>query len=331
LRPRGSIYDNTGSIRDLLAQQMKGGRTNKKLHKVFRQHKPHKPRTTKWTLRLRVQIHSARNLIHAPGVQLLEEAHGGFATVRRGSMSMSLFDANTHVARPTVVVQCSNFTNFVETEKTAEAENRANILHMDLPAYRTSVATGLSNPSWEESSMDSVYMTPTLMDSDDTQNPNQQQPSSNHHSALSPTWLEDDDSDDSDDDENVHRRACYECLRHAKVTLLMKDAGLDSALLQGLKKNVKNDKGEDRTGVSGGGGGGGGGGGVAVVLCLQWWFFVFATVFVVVFVLFFSNTEFVFAEKEKPPPPRVRFRFRRRRRNQPWSSKCHFGPFPQRR
>ena len=311
---------------------MKGGRTNKKLHKVFRQHKPHKPRTTKWTLRLRVQIHSARNLIHAPGVQLLEEAHGGFATVRRGSMSMSLFDANTHVARPTVVVQCSNFTNFVETEKTAEAENRANILHMDLPAYRTSVATGLSNPSWEESSMDSVYMTPTLMDSDDTQNPNQQQPSSNHHSALSPTWLEDDDSDDSDDDENVHRRACYECLRHAKVTLLMKDAGLDSALLQGLKKNVK---GEDRTGVSGGGGGGGGGdgsgGGVAVVLCLQWWFFVFATVFVVVFVLFFSNTEFVFAEKEKPPPPRVRFRFRRRRRNQPWSSKCHFGPFPQRR
>ena len=157
---------------------MNGGRTNKtnkKLHNVFRQHKPHKPhkpRTTKWTLRLRVQIHSARNLIHAPGVQLLEEAHGGFATVRRGSMSMSLFDANTHVARPTVVVQCSNFTNFVEMEKTAEtenSENRAKVLYMDLPAYRTSVATGLSNPSWEESSMDSVYMTPTLMDSDDTQ------------------------------------------------------------------------------------------------------------------------------------------------------------------
>ena len=199
---------------------------------------------------------------------------------------MSLFDANTHVARPTVVVQCSNFTNFVEMEKTAEtenSENRAKVLHMDLPAYRTSVATGLSNPSWEESSMDSVYMTPTLMDSDDTQNPNlanQQQLNSNHHSALSPTWLEDDDSDDSDDDENVHRRACYECLRHAKVTLLMKDAGLDSALLQGLKKNVKNDKGEDRTGVSDGGGGM-----VVVVLSLQWWFSLFAAVVVDVFVL----------------------------------------------
>ena len=54
--------------------------------------------------------------------------------------------------------------------------------------------------------------------------------------ASRPTWLEDDDSDDEDDRENIHRRACIECLRQAKVVLTIKDAGLDAALLRDMQE-----------------------------------------------------------------------------------------------
>ncbi len=81
--------------------------------------------------------------------------------------------------------------------------------------------------------MDSVYMTPTLMDTKSLS-----LIGSYETVGMSlPTWLEEDDSDDEDDEENIHRRACFECLRHAKVILSVKDAGLDAALLRDLHNN----------------------------------------------------------------------------------------------
>jgi hypothetical protein len=86
LRPRGSIYDRTGTIREMLLAKTpsktpsktpnRGGRRRSVLGEAHQR--------TRWTLRLRVQVHEARGLIQAPGVQLLEDHHSGFATVRRG-------------------------------------------------------------------------------------------------------------------------------------------------------------------------------------------------------------------------------------------------------
>ena len=89
LRPRGSIYDKTGTLRDMLLAKtplsMKngGGRRRSVLGEAHQK--------TRWTLRLRVQVHEARGLIQAPGVQHLEDRHSGFATVRRGVSFFSSF------------------------------------------------------------------------------------------------------------------------------------------------------------------------------------------------------------------------------------------------
>ena len=89
LRPRGSIYDKTGTLRDMLLAKtplsMKngGGRRRSVLGEAHQK--------TRWTLRLRVQVHEARGLIQAPGVQHLEDRHSGFATVRRGVSLFSFF------------------------------------------------------------------------------------------------------------------------------------------------------------------------------------------------------------------------------------------------
>ena len=90
MRPRGSIYDKTGTIRDLLQQKMTPNLHNLSSLRVAANISPSR---IKWTLRLRVQIHSARGLVHCPGVQLLDQSlngeFSGFNTARRGSMSMS--------------------------------------------------------------------------------------------------------------------------------------------------------------------------------------------------------------------------------------------------
>ena len=183
LRPRESIYDRTGDVRLRLASMVlyqeilelsvqkpttPGGTLNlarsgnrgpsspsgsiESWHSVAQ----FADRKVKWTFRIRVQIHNARNLAHAPRV----------LDLRRGSMvgfgAGTEFIRNDYTARPAVIVKFSDFIKYGAHVPSHQNTVTEGIVQVDkngklqIPPHRTGSAKGLEAPSWSEDNLDEV-------------------------------------------------------------------------------------------------------------------------------------------------------------------------------
>ena len=300
LRPRGSIYDRTGDVRLRLASMgvLPGdparmsvqtpltpggtfnlaGRGNRgraspsgsvdSWHSIAQ----FADKKVKWTFRVRVQIHAARNLTDAPRA----------LNLRRGSMvgfgAGTNFMGNEYQARPTVVAQFADFFKYGEMLPLQRDDHHTEgIVHLgkndklDIPSHRTGTANGLDAPSWSEDSLedqhkkntkkkkagslnsddsdltpvknlDNLYMTPALFEDIYDKRSHANGLEGDQSGGSVPAWLRLDSrfirengsgsKMSHTDGINKLRTAALASLKHARIVLTVKDAALDSGVVQ---------------------------------------------------------------------------------------------------